>query len=264
MRSILSFTGGLDSTLLLYKLLTETDDEVYAFTLDLQFCIDTTLDHKQYMEKVSAMKIAYWMNENIRPFKYDIVDKPHGFLYENLPMMEALYFAIPYLNEDLYDRFCFAFSAEDIGTFGKQVKNAMEYRFEQYATRGTLEFTLQEQNLGRAHALTTIPKELLNITADCTRIGPNHEKCGYCLKCKFRAQDFKRLSEGLTPDECVQLRVDLKNKNANVLDSLGRPTSWIDPELQSMGTIVPTSAPEHQEYKHIFTNKYDGGIHEQD
>jgi hypothetical protein len=258
----MSFTGGLDSTLLLYKMLTETDDEVFAFTLDLSACINTTLDHKQYMEKVCAMKIAQWMNDNIREFKFKIIDVPNGFFYENLPMMEALYFAIPYLNENLYDRFCFAFSAEDVGVFGRHVKNAMEYRFEQYAQRGSLEFLLQDQNLGRAHALATIPKELLPYTADCIRIGPNHEKCGDCNKCKQRSQDLKRMEEGLTPDECLNLRLELKKQTVPYIDSLGRPCSWVDPETGSVGTVIPTEAPEHQEYKHIFIEKYDGGIHE--
>jgi 7-cyano-7-deazaguanine synthase in queuosine biosynthesis len=261
-RIIMSFTGGLDSTYLLYKTLKDTDDEVYAFTLDLKFCEETTFDHKQYMEKVCAMKIAQWMNNNIRPFKFDIIDVPKGFLYEKLPMMQALYFAIPYLNENLYDRFLFAYSAEDTGLFGQQVKNAMKYRFEQYAKRGTLEFPLQENNIGRAHQHISIPKEIMPYLADCTRIGPNHEKCGKCQKCKSRKQDYERLEQGLTPEECLALRIEMKTTTQNFVDWQGLLRTWVDSELNITGPVLPTSAIEHQEYKHIFTNNYDGGIHE--
>lgn len=265
MRTLISLTGGLDSTHLLYKLLKETDDEVYAFYLDLRLTDGSTQEHKQYMEQVSSMKVAQWMNDNVRPLKYDIIEKD-SFFRERYPMLEALYFAIPYINEGLYDRFWFALSAEDIGVFGVQIKNALQYRFDQYATRGALEFPLLEQNIGRAHHLQAIPSVLHPILADCSNIGPNHEKCGICKSCMRRKQDIERLSSGLTADECLKLRVELKQKFLNnyAIDARGLAAGWSDPELQIMGSFVPSELEENKEVKHIFFEPYERGKYEND
>jgi hypothetical protein len=166
------------------------------------------------------------------------------------------------LNAGLYDKFLFAFSAEDVGIFGQQVKNAMKYRFEQSATKGSLEFPLQDWNVGRAHQYLALPKDIIPYLADCNLLGPNHEHCGECMKCKCKEEDYARLEQGLTPDECLKLRVERKSKNMRFVDEKGLVRSWVDFDIGKSGPVVPFEDTHHQEYKHIFTNTYDGGIHE--
>ena len=264
MKTIMSFSGGLDSTYMLYKTLTETNDDVYAFYLDMTNCPDTTFMHKQYMEQVCAMKLAEWMQNNVRPFKFDIVHIGEQFFYEKLPMMQALYFAIPYLNKNLYDRFLMAWSAEDCGVFGNEVRNAMWYRFEQHAKRGTMEFPLFDQNIGRLEQYLKLPKEVLPFLGDCKSINEDHTKCGVCHKCWVKQNDFKKYEEGFSIEQILEERIRQKNTNVGMVDNYGRICSWYDEENNQAGTVITSTDPHHQEYWHVFTKKWDNGIHEPD
>lgn len=264
MKTIMSFSGGLDSTYMLYKTLKETDDEVYAFYLDMMDCPGTSFMHKQYMEQVCAMKVAQWMNDNVRPFKFDIYDVGQKFFYEKLPMMEALYFAIPYLNENLYDRFLMAWSAEDCGTFGQEVRNAMWYRFEQHATRGKMEFPLLEQDIGRLEQYLKLPKEVIPLMGDCASINVDGTKCGSCQKCKVKTRYFKQYEEGMSVKEILDEVKKKKSTIVNVPDSFGRICSWFEDSTKTFGPVLTSKDPIHEEYWHVFSKKWEGGIHERE
>ena len=68
-KTCISITGGVDSTYLLYKTLSETQDEVTAFHVD--FTELTPEVNSANLEKMSAQNVVNWLKSNVRGFKFE-------------------------------------------------------------------------------------------------------------------------------------------------------------------------------------------------
>lgn len=186
MKTLVSLSGGLDSTYLLWKLLTTTQDEITALSVDIGnsdprywtkydlrgFSREDGTDRQT--EKLD--KIVNWLKTNVRDFT--LVREPLMAIYLardiNLPNNTQSYlvrYGISRINNGSFDRICSSSEWENDGfsnggTVGlnRKVGGAIALDiFKAEATRGSLEFSLLDMDYNQAYALSEMPKELIDI-----------------------------------------------------------------------------------------------------
>jgi hypothetical protein len=189
MKTFVSLSGGMDSTYLLWKLLSETSDEITTLFIDL-----TNLDLKTRLKydirsfsfeenteenaaKVNA--IANWLKTNVRDFTF--VQEPISteFLEKdaNFPNNTTGYFAryaIPKINNGEFDRYCLSHEWENDGhthggTTGAVRRPGAWVAYELFiarAKRGSIQFTLLDMDYNQAYALSELPLELIDLVWD--------------------------------------------------------------------------------------------------
>jgi hypothetical protein len=216
MKTLVSLSGGIDSTYLLWKLLSTTQNEITALNVDI-----STSDPNYWMkydirgfskkdgeesqlDKVNS--IVAWLKANVRDFT--LVREPLMAIYlskdlhfPNNPQSYSIRYALPRINNGTMDKVCLSCEWEndgfsDGGTVGLNRSQgswtALEI-FKSGATRGSLEFTLLDMDYNQAYALSEMPKELIDL-------------CRYPLKFTqwetAKVSWFKgQLNQGKTPAE---------------------------------------------------------------
>lgn len=209
MKTIISFSGGLDSTYALWKLLSETTDEVTAMFIDTSN-IDPSLvlryDLRGWspVSELEVQPIVDWLQQNARsfifapqPFTTDYVVR--GFGSTNNLQAYAARYAFPRINSNQYDRLILPSEKENDGwSNGGTVEIrrpgsiAAREIFIAGATRGSIEFPLIASNYTQANALSELPAGLLALTDVCAV-----EDQGY--KCQKRRWLQGQLDQGKTP-----------------------------------------------------------------
>lgn len=216
MKTFVSFSGGMDSTYLLWKLLSETTDEIIALNLD----VDNTdpyivrkyglraFTHEggssAHADKIH--NIAQYLKTNVRDFT--LVKEPISVEFlsrdinsPNNPPGYLTRYAVQKINNGEIDRFCCSNEWENDGhahggTIGRNRRpGAWVAReiFEATATRGSIEFTLLDMDYNQSYALAEMPKELIDMI--------RYPKSKNEFK-NTKVSWFKRqLNEGKTPAE---------------------------------------------------------------
>ena len=64
-KTVLLFSGGVDSTALLYRQLRDTSDIIYVHHINF-----LNIEDRAYCEKIACVSIVNYLRENIRPFLY--------------------------------------------------------------------------------------------------------------------------------------------------------------------------------------------------
>lgn len=184
MKTVLAYSGGLDATYVLYKLLTETEDEVTAIFID-----STDLTHKDQnkynirmlkagkSEIQDARKTVAELRKHTRNFTF--LNKPlepeflkEGVQHSNNPAGYFVRSMLPKINDGTYDKLVISNERENDGfshsgdVAGKLFRPASWPAYDEFlagAIRGTLSFPLLDTNYNQAHALSTLPSELIAI-----------------------------------------------------------------------------------------------------
>jgi len=216
MKTILPISGGLDSTYLLWKLLSETSDEITAVFVDLS-SVDARFRQKydirsfafeesgtEYIVKVS--RIVDWLKTNVRDFTFliepiDVNYLTRGVGSPNNPPAYMARYAVPKINAGTYDRLCLSNEWENDGfsnggTITTRRTGAWVAReiFVEQATRGQIDFTLLDMDYNQAYAISEMPSALYGmINSD---VGGKSTKRGW-----FKSQ----LDKGMTPKEVGDL-----------------------------------------------------------
>jgi hypothetical protein len=212
MKTILTFSGGVDSTYLLWKLLTTTDDEITAVFVDtssLSFPEAARYDLRAFFNSnlETAQTAAAWLQANCRSFTFlnqtfDTSFCVRGYGNVNSPQTYITRFAVPRINVGEFDRLvCTSEKENDGWSNGGTVDTrrpgsfAARDLFVASATRGSIEFPLIASNYTQANALTEMPSDLLNIVDHCT-VGDGS------YKCKKKQWFQNLLDQGNTPEQC--------------------------------------------------------------
>jgi len=181
MKTIIPLSGGLDSTYALWKLLSETSDEVTALFVNMDN-FDTAWNLRYDLRGFSggddptlAFTVFEWLKQNVRTFtllnhSFDTNNLVRGFGKTNNPQVYATRYAIPKINEGEYDRISFAVEKENDGwsnggtiNFRRPGSIAAREIFVATAQRGSIDFPLVTSNYTQANALFELPKPLLDI-----------------------------------------------------------------------------------------------------
>jgi hypothetical protein len=209
MKTIIAFSGGLDSTYGLWKVLSQTTDDVTAVfinTENMDPSLRTHYDLRGWgVAKVAeVIPIISWLQQNIRSFTFvdqqfttDYVVRGFGNI-NNFQTYVARY-ALPQINSGSYDRLVIPSEKENDGFSNGgtiEVRRpgsiAAQEIFVSQATRGSIEFPLIDSNYTQANALLELPSELLSLTDIC-----NVNDQSY--KCQKRRWFQEQLDQGNTP-----------------------------------------------------------------
>jgi len=258
MRTIISTSGGLDSTYVLWKILSTTSDEVTAVFLDTN-SIDPILAQNKYdirwlqssntinSTKNHTVSICDWLKENVRDFTLEIHTVDSTKFRKGLDVIDRSnsingYFtdmAIERINSNQIDRIVSSNERENDGFSHGGTKNgirrpgAMEFRdrFVSYATRGQIDFMLTDMNYTQANALIELPQELMDKTISCDAVLDNLEPCGVCFKCKKRKFFCDAIDEGKTAQEIYDI-VEAKSVQGD--------GTWLSMKYWINGNTEPT------------------------
>jgi 7-cyano-7-deazaguanine synthase in queuosine biosynthesis len=233
MKTIISVSAGLDSTYLLWRLLSNTSDEITAVFMDasdLEFqsvAINKYdfrwMDNNEVIKsrKNTINQICNWLKENVRDFTLEIhtmdITRLHkGLASVNKPNGMNTYFidlAVERINNNEFDRIACANERQNDGYSHGGSKNgvrrpgAMEFydRFVAAATRGQIDFILTDEPYTQANALLEMPQVLIDMTSSCVVETSFQQPCGTCVKCIKRKFFCDQIAAGKTAQEIYDL-----------------------------------------------------------
>jgi hypothetical protein len=217
MKTIVPISSGLDSTYVLWKLLTETQDEITAVLFDLSDVNRETINefklnsfNVETSNVGSADKIIQWLRANVRDFTFKAVQFSEDIFLKddtrpNNPPGCVVRYALPFINDGTFDQIVLSNEKENDGfANGGTVtirRNGAWVAHEEFvfgAQRGKLNFMLLDMNYTQGQAFLEMPQELIELATGFDH-APMYTKG---LKRKF----FKDLADqGKTPQEMYDI-----------------------------------------------------------
>ena len=212
MKSLIAFSSGYDSLYIAWKYLTETNNDVTLFFMDMSLLRrqEQVESYINPFQKYTSLISHKWMKENLRDheFKTHFVKKmdhkcDHG--------KQFIRIAAKMVNDRLYDEVVHGSSGLSVLVSRTGV---MKKEFDSFAKRGSLRFPLAEWNKNTAHLITELPKEMKHLAVSCnfatTDDNGNFVECGVCHKC-FRNKNIRRqLRNGCSPEEAMKNYMNTK------------------------------------------------------
>jgi hypothetical protein len=218
MKTFVSLSGGMDSTYLLWKLLSETTDEITALHVDLTSLAPKLIqkyDIRSFSFEEDAAanltkinEITAWLKTNVRDF--NLIIEPistdymvRGIGSPNNPPAYITRYAVQHINDGTYDRLCMSNEWENDGaahggtvTTRRNGAWVAHEIFMAQAQRGSIDFTLLDMDYNQAYALSEMPQELRDLVWDSQ---------DQSLKSMKRHYFANLLQEGKTPAEVGQI-----------------------------------------------------------
>jgi hypothetical protein len=233
-KNLLFFTGGVDSTYLAYKLLTDTTDDVTLLVVASQTDNADGLGKQKILNmqpvitelrKIREMPVKYLKVEDSDITSFDL-DRWNIYAMTKLAAD---------FNNGTYDRLVSGTSWEQMdGKFFKhsEVRGLSTHLdgpgvWSQLTTRGELWNPLItheiHQNYNRWHVLKYLPDNLMqhNISCDTGAREPN--KCNVCDKCGFNNRVKDLMSKGYTASDVDEWR---REKSYDYSGSTSRDCNW--------------------------------------
>lgn len=210
MKTVIAFSGGLDSTYVLWKLLSSTDDEVTAIHVDTTGVSPST--RYRYDLRAfdggndNAQLVVDWLQANVRSFTYIRHDFDEAYVVRGIQdVNNTQTYLVRYLatliNDGQYDQLVCCPEKENDGyanggTIFSRRPGGMAARdlFISLATRGKIDFPLIETNYTQAVALKGLPKDLSAIV-----YAQGTSQFGFKLQKKMWFQTL--VWSGKTPEE---------------------------------------------------------------
>lgn len=185
MKTLLSISGGADSTYLLWKILIETTDEVTAINVDvnsitqkmkIKYDIRGFSYEEDSQNSNKVQSIVDWLKINVRDFTFISESINEDFLSRDMryPTGAHVYFtryAINKINTNIVDRLCMSSEWENdgfsnggtVGLTRNPASIIAKDVFIKNATRGSIEFSLLDMDYNHSYAVSELPTELYNI-----------------------------------------------------------------------------------------------------
>jgi len=175
-------SGGLDSVGMLYKLLTETTDDIHVHHISVR---NNSL---RWQAEDRAMNlIVPWLFEHVRVFGIttSIVEKPKAadiviVSHECAKLIRNRSIKMP----DALARGANAHDMQSAGTNGRQ--RAAAKKWIELLGEGAPEIVFPVADMTRADLWALLPADLRSLTTSCRRphIGENYKPCMRCMTCK--------------------------------------------------------------------------------
>ncbi len=250
MKTILFFSGGMDSTYVLYKLLTETDDVVRAVYLrkpvGTNFRIPLMTE-----DQLPLLNSLVTELKAIRDFEFVVHDIETSNEELRHWYLQAVTYAAPLLNSGEFDRMSTGRTWEQhdqkcfIGsTFvGTPSEMAVQKLWDRDVTQGVLWNPLEtheyHQDFCRAHALTHLPTEIQALTTSChypVVTANSATPCGNCHRCLWDEKVKEMMLAGYNTDQ-INVYRKLKGLQYGGGNEVSAPMrAWLPVEM-GKGTI---------------------------
>lgn len=261
MKTILAFSGGLDSVYLLWKELTSTDNEVTAvYFANEDIPTQTGEYHTTDIESQEDSKARWYHIQNIaevmkgetRDFALIKIAYDKSLLSEtdwaiNHGARLRVQQLVPKINDGTYDRYTAGFERENDGWafiskvyLGNDTGSSQAWKvFKDNATRGELDFPLMRNKYTQAVAYKELPQALLDVFRSCNETirTTRFTSCNKCYKCFMKKYTKRLLAEGKTPDEIYDLHTE---KSVLPNGNWKSQKLWLSEEL-----------PEYNEYNRL-------------
>lgn len=224
MKTLVAFSAGVDSTFLLWKLLTETDDTVHAFLIDFSEIKydEPTRDFYENLaavERIAAPRVIDWLTNNIREVTFQVVTsgmakEPQGYpksansrAWRVLPMLNAAASLMAG-----FDRFVYGKTQENRRSLDYLAREQWDQRYWRSIAPAntTFEIPLIEAGIGRPKALALLPADLQALMISCDRPTLQNGEptlCGKCSKCAMTTDARAMLTQGVTPETILDFQL---------------------------------------------------------
>jgi 7-cyano-7-deazaguanine synthase in queuosine biosynthesis len=199
------FSGGLDSTAALYKLLTGGDDNLHVHHVHL-----VNRDGRARAERDAVQAVLAWCRANCRPFSYS----ESTLDFEALQAIPIDYLSVAYaacqviIDVPHCNRIAVGTLAADLDEVKRKVSEQQRRVFEAmyacYRARKlgepVVEWIYPVYELNKAQVAASLPPELRAVAWSCRRpvaIDGGYRICGVCKPCRKRAEVSAQLSIAL-------------------------------------------------------------------
>jgi 7-cyano-7-deazaguanine synthase in queuosine biosynthesis len=212
MKTLVSFSGGLDSTYIMWKLLRETNDEITAVFFDQRYNLinahhgETSL--APFLE-VTSTRVAEWLKTNIREFTF-IKVPIYEFLDDEVLTVYFARYGANLVKHKQFDRIVsgqVGFGDACLNEIGLTTRViAAERAFKNITQDGKFWTPLFDWNKRTPHQLAELPKKLASLTLSCQNPIVNKYDilpCGNCEKCDRNTFFSELLESGVSPDDTI-------------------------------------------------------------
>jgi 7-cyano-7-deazaguanine synthase in queuosine biosynthesis len=187
------FSGGLDSTAMLVKLLTETRDELRVHHIRM-----ANQERREGAEQRAVESIVAWCRDRYRPFRYS----ESGLDFRGLEAIPIDYVCIAFvacqvaIDTPRCDRIAVASLARDtdIENRSARQRRVFDALYECYRARKLgepqVEWIYPVYHATKPALAASLPRELVELTWSCRRPVPDGgawRPCGACKACLARA-----------------------------------------------------------------------------
>lgn len=187
------FSGGLDSTAMLVKLLAGTDDELRVHHIRM-----VNREGRADAEQAAVERIVDWCRGHCRPFRYS----ESGLDFAALEAIPIDYMAIAYvacqvaIDTPGCTRIAVGTLARDTDEANRSARQrrVFETMYECYRARKLgeekVEWIYPVHSLGKPEIAALLPQELIELTWSCrtpVRTPSGYRICGICKACRARA-----------------------------------------------------------------------------
>ncbi|MBI3375793.1 MAG: 7-cyano-7-deazaguanine synthase [Betaproteobacteria bacterium] len=196
MTTLVMFSGGLDSTAMLVKLLTETPDELRVHHVTM-----VNREGRAQAEQDAVESIVAWCKTRYRPFRYS----ESGLDFSGLATIPIDFLSIAYvacqvaIDTPGCARIAVGTLARDLDEVKRSVsktqRRIFETMYEVYRARKAgeerVEWVYPVYQLSKAQVASLLPAELRALTWSCRRpvvTSAGYRICGTCKPCRFRRE----------------------------------------------------------------------------
>lgn len=196
MTTLVMFSGGLDSTAALYKLLTGSADELHVHHVHL-----VNRDGRARAERDAVQAVLAWCRAHCRPFAYS----ESTLDFDALQAIPIDYLSIAFaacqvaIDVARCDRIAIGVLAADLDEVKRKVSEQQRRVFEAmyacYRARKlgepVIEWIYPVYDLSKAQVAASLPPELRAVAWSCRRpvaIEGGYRVCGDCKPCRKRAE----------------------------------------------------------------------------
>ena len=196
MRTLVMFSGGLDSTAMLYKLLTQTDQDLRVHHLRM-----INRDGRAQAEQDATEAVIAWCRANCRPFRYS----ESAIDFADLEAIPIDYLTVAYvacqvaIDTPGCNRIAVGTLAVDLDEVKRKVTLAQRTVFEAmyacYRVRKlgepVIEWLYPVYDLTKAQVAASLPAALQAVAWSCRRpvqTATGYRICGACKPCRKRAE----------------------------------------------------------------------------
>ena len=202
MTTLVMFSGGLDSTAALYKLLTGSEDELHVHHVHL-----LNRDGRARAERDAVKAVLDWCRANCRPFAYS----ESALDFEALQAIPIDYLSVAFaacqvaIDVPRCDRIAVGILAADLDEVKRKVSERQRRVFDaMYACyrerklgEPVLEWLYPVYELTKAQVAQSLPAALRAVAWSCRRpvtTDGGYRVCGECKPCRKRAEVSAQLN----------------------------------------------------------------------
>ena len=211
-KTLVAVSGGLDSSYVLWKLLSATDDEVSPIYFDQSYVVNAQRSYQPDLSVIQTRKVKSilgWVSSNVRslqPLRTHVVNSP---VANDSSSTYYIRVVAQYINDGSYDRVAFGWGARRQNGAGITTPDTNSGKTHQIykdlmqtltGNSSNLWFPITEWNANTFKIVSELPSELFNISYSCIKPviadDGNINECGECWKCHWKYLVKYKVDEG--------------------------------------------------------------------